>query len=83
MQDLSKYISPTYQFRNMGGKTRNIFLTVEKSRSDFNVIANTSDIDGGNANRSGWSGLRPLDDTPLDECWENCLTTFKEFYGNK
>lgn len=83
MQDLSKYISPTYQFRNWLGDVRIIYLTVEKSRleSEYTVFAHTSNLDGGSkSHKREYSILRPLDDTPLDECWERCLADFKEYY---
>lgn len=82
MQGLIKYKSPTYQFHNWLGETRTIYLTVEQGRIDFEVIVHTANLDGSHVNKNIWSKLHPLDDTPLNECWENCLATFKEYYAS-
>ncbi len=84
--DLTKYISPTYQFRNWLGKIRTIYLTVEQSRLEFEytVFAHTSNLDDGSkSHKRAYSILRPLNDTPLDECWDNCLARFQELFESK
>lgn len=84
--DLTKYISPTYRFHNWLGKIRTIYLTVEKSRLEFEytVFAHTANLDDGSKpHKMAYSILRPLDDTPLDECWDNCLAKFQELFESK
>ena len=58
----------------------------EKSRLEFEytVFAHTANLDDGSKpHKMAYSILRPLDDTPLDECWDNCLAKFQELFESK